>query len=510
MNKYDAMLLGYAVNQKSGGYDGKEYTFLDTIDAKYLYNNCFLDTYCAEPMAFMQLVAQAEAKGYSVGVYDGLILGYKKEDLINVLKENDSDLYGFSIYESTQNDLFEIIDWLKKIKPNAKVFVGGPYATISIEHILNSCSSIDYVMVGDGDESFPQLIECIKNKRDIKDVVNLYYRNSEGKICSNKVQCVDLNTLEHPKRLYSDFIKEKGYSFSISSARGCGYANCAFCYLKEYQKVGNQPKFRYKNPEYVVNEIQELIQKFNITKLSFCDEDFFGNQQGVERAFKLFDLIIEKNIKIDLHVNARVNTVIWIAKHGLLKHCRQAGVKYMYVGLESYNDESLKLFDKAITTKDIDFVVNELARYDIRINPGLITFDPTLTMNKVKQNIELFKRINYYDAFMFTRRLVLYPNASDKIKKLFENEKYFINEDVELLYETMVRYRDQVFPFYIQLNKNIVNDEIVKEIQNFHFECFDKMYNAISSKNPSYKSILNDCISTANNYIKKLLSENNM
>lgn len=182
----------------------------------------------------------------------------------------------------------------------------------------------------------------------------------------------------------------------------------------------------------------------------------------------------------------------------------------MYVGLESYNDESLKLFDKAITTKDIDFVVNELARYDIRINPGLITFDPTLTMNKVKQNIELFKRINYYDAFMFTRRLVLYPNASDKIKKLFENEKYFINEDVELLYETMVRYRDQVFPFYIQLNKNIVNDEIVKEIQNFHFECFDKMYNAISSKNPSYKSILNDCISTANNYIKKLLSENNM
>ena len=62
MKKYDSMLIGYAINQKSGGYDGKEYSFLDTSDAKYLYNNCFLDTYCAEPMAFEQLAAEAEKK----------------------------------------------------------------------------------------------------------------------------------------------------------------------------------------------------------------------------------------------------------------------------------------------------------------------------------------------------------------------------------------------------------------------------------------------------------------
>lgn len=505
MAKYDSMLIGYAVNQKSGGYDGKEYSFLNTSDAKYLYNNCFLDTYCVEPMAFEQLAAEAEAKGFSVDVKDGLILGYTKEQLIDVLKDTDCLLYGFSIYESTESDLFDVITWLKKIKPNAKIYVGGPYATIAVEHILNSCSAIDYVMVGDGDESFPQLIDCIKNNKNIKDVVNLYYRDVNGNIVSNEVRCVDLNTLHHPKRIYTDFIERKGYAYSLSSARGCGYANCSFCYLKEYQKVGNQPKFRYKSPEYVADEIEKLIDKYDIDRLSFTDEDFFGDRAGVERALELFKILIDRNIKIKLHANARAKTVMWLARNNYLDLCSQAGIKYMYVGLESYNDKSLKLFDKGITTNDIDFVVGELAKHKIRINPGLITFDPTLTLDNVKDNIELYKRINYYDAFIFTRRLVLYPNASSKIQELFKNEYYFQHEDVGKLFDAMVKYRDSVFPYFIQLNREIATDEAVAHIQNLHFNSFDDIYQAIKEGHPNYGKIVDDNIEKTNAYVRRLL-----
>lgn len=507
MAKYDSMLIGYAVNQKSGGYDGKEYSFLDTSDAKYLYNNCFLDTYCVEPMAFEQLAAEAEAKGFSVDVKDGLILGYTKEQLIDVLKDTDCLLYGFSIYESTESDLFDVITWLKKIKPNAKIYVGGPYATIAIEHILNSCSAIDYVMVGDGDESFPQLIDCIKNNKNIKDVVNLYYHDVNGNIVSNEVRCVDLNTLHHPKRIYTDFIEKKGYAYSLSSARGCGYANCSFCYLKEYQKVGNQPKFRYKSPEYVADEIEKLIDKYDIDRLSFTDEDFFGDRAGVERALELFKILIDRNIKINLHANARAKTVMWLARNNYLDLCSQAGIKYMYVGLESYNDKSLKLFDKGITTNDIDFVVDELAKHKIRINPGLITFDPTLTLDNVKDNIELYKRINYYDAFIFTRRLVLYPNASSKIQELFKNEYYFQHEDVGKLFDAMVKYRDSVFPYFIQLNKEIATDKAVEHIQNLHFSSFDEIYQAIKEGHPNYGEIVDDNIEKTNTYVRRLLKK---
>lgn len=142
-------------------------------------------------------------------VQDGLILDYTKEQLIDALKDTDCLLYGFSIYESTESDLFDVITWLKTIKPNTKIYVGGPYATIAIEHILNNCPAIDYIMVGDGDESFPQLIDCIKNNKSIKNVVNLYYHDINGNIVSNEVRCVDLNILHHPKRICTDFIEKK-------------------------------------------------------------------------------------------------------------------------------------------------------------------------------------------------------------------------------------------------------------------------------------------------------------
>ena len=66
MVKCDVLIVGHAINQGSGGFSDKRYTFLETSDAKYLYNNCFLDTYCTEPMAFMQLAAQIENVGYTV------------------------------------------------------------------------------------------------------------------------------------------------------------------------------------------------------------------------------------------------------------------------------------------------------------------------------------------------------------------------------------------------------------------------------------------------------------
>lgn len=483
MEKYDIIIIGYAINQRSGGYGGKSYTFLDTVDAKYLYNNCFLDTYCAEPMAFMQIAAHIEKSGLTVKVIDGLILGYDLKSLMNEIEKLEASVFAFSIYESTKEDIYSLARWVKNMKKDCKVVVGGPYATIDAEEILNESLDIDFIVVGDGDEAMPELVSCIKNNHDIEKVSNLFYRKGNS-ICKTPAKCVDLNKTFFPKRLYSDIIIQRGYSFCISSSRGCGYANCAFCYLKKYQEVGGQPKYRYKNADMVFNEIKQLIDDFGIKKLSFCDEDFFGNDDGLLRAERLFNMIVENNIKISMHVNARVNTVIKLSKKGLLPLCANAGVKFMYVGLESYNDEALKRYDKAITTKDIDYVVSQLDKYNIRINPGLITFDPLLTIDEVKRNVDLYRRIHYYDAFIFTRRLVIYPNAPHKIQELDFGDKYFKYSKTQDLYEAMEKFRDAVFPIFMSLNREIASNSMVDSIINEHYHCFYETYEAIRNDQP--------------------------
>ncbi len=141
----------------------------------------------------------------------------------------------------------------------------------------------------------------------------------------------------------------------------------------------------------------------------------------------------------------------------------------------------------------------------MEINSGLITFDHTLTLDNVKDNIDLYRRINYYDAFIFTRRLVLYHNASPKIQELFKNEYYFQHEDVGKLFDAMVKYRDSVFPYFIQLNREIATDEAVQHIQNLHFVSFDNIYQAIKKNNPNYGEIVDDNIEKTNTYVRHLL-----
>lgn len=480
MNSFDVVIVGYAVNQKSGGYSDNRFTFLQTIGGRYLYSNCFLDTYCAEPMAFMQLSAELKAAGWRVQVIDGLILGYDKQRLKEELDKVDSNIFCFSIYESSKQDVYEMIHHLKMKRPAVNVILGGPYATISANEIMDENIEIDYIIVGDADVALPKLVSKISKNIDVFSVPNLFHRRS-GELIINDAIPVDLDKLKFPDRLYSDIIIKEGYSFSVSSSRGCGYASCGFCYLSKYQKVGGQPKFRYKNPKLVVNEMKDLIDKYDIKKLSFCDEDFFGDENGVKRALEIFRLLIEENIKIALHVNTRVKTVIQLANKDLLKLCTDAGVVYMYVGLESYNDAALVRYDKNISTSDIDYVVNELDKHKILINPGLITFDPELSIDEVKNNIDLFRRINYYDAFIFTRRLIVYPNASQKIRELQINEDYFTHLPTKLLYNAMSKYLDLIFPKYINLNRNLITEELKNKLIQCHFDYFYTAYDMLKT-----------------------------
>ncbi|MDR2720309.1 MAG: cobalamin-dependent protein, partial [Nitrososphaerota archaeon] len=200
MDLFDVVIVGYAVNQRSGGYSDNRFTFLETIGARYLYRNCFLDTYCAEPMAFMQLSAELRAAGWVVDVIDGLILGYDKSKLIEKLDNIDSSIFCFSIYESTKQDIYEIIHQLKMKKSGINTVLGGPYATIAANEIMDENADIDYIIVGDADIALPKLVSKISAKQDVFSVPNLFHRHN-GKIMINDTMCVDLNKLEYPDRL---------------------------------------------------------------------------------------------------------------------------------------------------------------------------------------------------------------------------------------------------------------------------------------------------------------------
>ncbi len=492
MDRCDVVLVGYAVNSTSGGYTNRDVKYVDTVGIKYLYSH-FYGTYCAEPVAFLQLAAQMRAVGIDVNILDGLLLGYSRLEMEQYLLEVKTNIYCFSLYESSKVDVLYLMNYVKKNNPNAIVITGGPYVTLCYQELLQQEKVIDYIVIGDGDFAMRDLVTTLLKNSFPHNIPNVVYRDENGQACMDvSPKAIDLDEILAPARDFVEIINEKGFSLSVASSRGCGHGVCSFCYLKQYQRNSNQPKFRYRAVELMIKDIKDLVDRYNIKKLTFVDDDFFGpDSYGIERALRFFELLIKNKIKLDLYINVRISSLMFLISHNLLKLVADAGVKYVFVGIESYNDDILKKYKKGITTADIDVVCDKLDEYGIFINPGMITFERNILPYQVKNNIDLLKRIGYYDLFMFTRTLMELPSDKQVMKDNKVNYDFFNDRKTEKLYYLLVEFRDLIYPLYADITRDLITDQIRNIIINLHFDYFYDIYDAVCEEKEDFEF---DCI----------------
>ena len=497
-NSYDILFVGFAVNPEAAGKNNKYYDFLDSIGAKFLYN-VYYDTYTTEPMALLHLASQVKKNGFKTDVIDGIIESLSKQQILDRLINSDCNVFAFTMYDTSEADVVEMMRELKKHKPNSIIMTGGPYTTVEYEKILKKYDVIDYITIGDGDHVYSNFLRAIKNNESPLEIKNLAYRLDDGSVKLTEREVVNLDDQAFTDRKFAQQVIDKGFSLGVNTSRGCAHGQCAFCYLKDYQSVSCQPHIRYRSPEKVIEELKYLVETFHIDKVTFCDDDFFGtNKEGLERACKICNLIIENNLKLDIYVIGRIMTTKYLIHKGLLPLMKQAGINCIYLGFDSYNDDILLRYQKGCRVSDIDEVVTELHNNNIRINPGLITFEPILTIDHVKKNVKLFKILGYYDAYMFTRVLVILPQMR---KKYFNDEEidiydeqYFVHEDTKILYDEMTKYLDMALPFYRAIDRNLITEDIRQKLYKEHYDYFDYVYTKLKNNQfESTKEYMEDC-----------------
>ena len=507
MKHCDALIVGYAVNSTSGGFTNRNVKYVDTVSIKYLYSH-FYGTYCAEPVAFLQLAAEMRHEGLQVEILDGLLMGYSRSEMEQHLLEYDTNIFCFSLYESSKQDVLHLMKYVKMIHPSAIVVTGGPYVTLCYRELLESEPIIDYIVIGDGDRAMPNLVKALLTHESAKQIPNVVYRNEQGLAVMDVLpEAVYLDKLQPLARDFVDVIREKGFSLSIVSSRGCGHAVCSFCYLQQYQKNAHQPKYRYRDPKLVVDEMKDLIERYHIEKLTFVDDDFFGTHtDGLNRAEQLFNLIVQNGIKLKLYMNVRVASVKELIRRDLLSLAAQAGVKYFFIGFESYNDEILKRYHKGITTKDIDIIVDQLHKYNIDVNPGMITFDWSITPEQVKRNVDLLKRLRYYDLFMFTRTLMSLPTDEVGMRDNCIHHGDFAIQETENLFNALIELRDRLYPLYGMVDRHKITDIERNAIIDLHFSAFYKLFEICTGKcKENVETIIENCVTMVTSIIETII-----
>ncbi|MCQ4924818.1 B12-binding domain-containing radical SAM protein [Tissierella carlieri] len=209
-----------------------------------------------------------------------------------------SDLYklgpeiiGFSTYIWNLTETLKICKILKTVNPKIKIILGGPEVSFDGEKILEDNKFIDFIIYGEGEETFREFIKkTIDGNEDYDDIEGLIY--SQGnKIIKNPPRPLikDLNIIPSPYKNIGDEFENKIVYFE--SSRGCPF-NCEFCLSSTIKGV------RYFEINRVKEELNNLIEG-KVRQVKFVDRTFNANKNY---AMEIMSFIINKNPKdINFH-----------------------------------------------------------------------------------------------------------------------------------------------------------------------------------------------------------------
>ncbi|EMU52162.1 hypothetical protein CBDKU1_39120 [Clostridium butyricum DKU-01] len=216
-------------------------------------------------------------------------------------------------------------------------------------------------------------------------------------------------------------------------SRGCPF-NCDFCTTPNYYK-GN---LRFRDPNDVVEEMKFLNKNYDVDKFFFADDLFFyGSKESIKRVSKLADLIEQNTLNISFRGECRAD--VMLDNLDIVKKLYKAGMKYVFVGLESSVSKDLDNYNKRISTADVANLPKLLNEIGISLVPGFIIFNKYSELNDIRLNL-LFLRNNdlMYRITMISRTCLGYP-GSDMYKEMKLKKDYDISRSsTNILYPNFV------------------------------------------------------------------------
>ena len=340
------------------------------------------------PLGLLAVATPLDLEGYPIRIVDQRTEPNWKAVLLEELKKNP---VCFGVTVKTGPQIRYALEASRFVKDNRDVPVvwGGVHPSLLPEQTLQH-DSIDIVVQGEGDVTFPELVHALENREPLGTVKGIWYKEN-GQVRQTPARpFVDLSTLPSPSYHLIDIEKFKLRNLGLdhlrlSSSRGCPYP-CKFC----YNTVFSKRRWRALSAERTFEEIKRLRQQFGIRGIRFADDIFFADLRRVRR---ILELIVENQLdvlltKLDIHV-ADLDQL----DDDFLGLLQKAGAKALVVGVESGSQRILDLIAKQIDIRQvIDFNLR-VKKFNLIPKYCFMMGFPTETVEDIKATIALIFRL---------------------------------------------------------------------------------------------------------------------
>ena len=187
------------------------------------------------------------------------------------------DVIACSSLTATHRRLSEMSARAKKRLPHAKVVFGGVHPSAVPERVLSE-AHIDFVCVGEGDQSFPAILRAIEQDNLEEPIANVRHISPSGHLLTGaQVGFIqDLDSLPgYDKSLWEDHMRFDALYMTMVG-RGCPF-RCTFCFNNFFAELpeGRSGKYvRLRSVDHVMNELLHAKRRYNFRFVSFEDDIF--------------------------------------------------------------------------------------------------------------------------------------------------------------------------------------------------------------------------------------------
>ncbi|HEX9059194.1 MAG TPA: radical SAM protein [Clostridia bacterium] len=315
------------------------------------------------------------------------------ETILENIKRDEPQIIGLSIiFQYHLEEFKKLVEYLKSNGVKSFFTAGGHYPSLKYEELMNYIPDLDSIILFEGEHTFLELVNALKNNESVSDIKGLVLKTKDG-IKVNSLRELEENIDEFPlpvRQSLKEYALKRNYA-TIIAGRGCLY-NCSFCSIREFYKAPPGSLKRIRKPDMVVREMELLHKEKGADIFIFQDDDFpIGKSSNRKWILEFCEELKKKNLygKILWKISIRVDE----ADRDILKILKDAGLFLVYLGIESGTDKGLVSMNKHTTVEANKIAVNILKELGINYDFGFMLLDPYSTEKSINDNFDFLESI---------------------------------------------------------------------------------------------------------------------
>ena len=408
------------------------------------------------------------------------------------------DIIGIGGLTTTYGRIKEICPIIRKNSQNSVLVGGGGWSTYNPTEILQLVPELDLIVLGEGEQTFSELYDEINNGTQDYDKVNglcVRGENNTFKFTAPRALISNLDDIPFPA--YDLFETEIYFKFSsiplsVESynskrrastvwERGCP-RGCTFCSHNGMSRIDLQNIYgegdrkngeklvrisdkendtfqlpaRWPTPEYAINNVKLLVDKFNVDFISILDENMTSNLKWTQ---EFCDLYVSEGLDKTVKWGTLGDAPSVAVKPQIIQTMKDAGCAYISFGFESASDKVLNQdIQKGQTREHLQITIDTIKK-------AKMTPITTFMIGNAHENIDdLMETVDFWiqnnaeiDPFICT------PYVGSPI--FYDNQDYLLQQ-----YDSRLKM--------IADGKFNVSDDLVKKwkleaLDKFMTECGD-------------------------------------